>query len=228
MSNSTPTSQLPSVPNLKGPGSTAVERIYAASIEEADGSGPGLAALSPADKLMNQQMEAAYALLLNYHTFDQAWPLLAKQFGISRATCYRRLADAQNLMGDLKKVKKQGARAMLITHAQMMLQLCLTMRPPDVRGALAAGKFLANLQGLHRADTGSEDAGNGGNTSYFISLTVEGPRGPKTRNIDFSKLDDVDDADYELLQAAVNNNVLGVEQMENLMRGEEAVPDDDR
>ena len=90
----------------KLPGSTAVERIYAASLEEADGTGPGLKGLSPADKLLNQQMEAAYALLLNYHTFEQAWPLLQKQFGISRATCYRRLADAQNLMGDLKKVKK--------------------------------------------------------------------------------------------------------------------------
>ncbi|PJJ59436.1 hypothetical protein [Hymenobacter chitinivorans] len=221
------TPQLPSVPGLSLPTSTAVERIYAAAIEEAEGTGPGLSALSPADKLRNQQMEAAYALLLNYHTFDQAWPLLAKQFGLSRATCYRRLADAQNMMGDLKKVKKQGARALLISHAQMLKQLCLTQRPPDVRGALAAAKFEAHLMGLHRTDTGYEDAGGNGNTSYTINLTVQGARGPKTHAIDIGKLDAIEDAQYELLQEAVNSNVLGVEQMENLMRGEEAHPDDD-
>ncbi|WBA42977.1 hypothetical protein [Hymenobacter canadensis] len=216
---------MPASAQPKLPSSTAVERIYAASIEEADGTGPGLNGLSPADKLLNQQMEAAYALLLNYHTFEQAWPLLQKQFGISRATCYRRLADAQNLMGDLKKVKKQGARAMLITHTQMMLQLCLTQRPPDVRGALAAGKFLAVLQGLNRADTAEDANSGGGATNYVINVSYQGARGPKSRSIDITKLDDVSDADYELLQGAVSENVFSVEAMEVMLaetRGEEA------
>ncbi|SHL87626.1 hypothetical protein [Hymenobacter psychrotolerans] len=209
--------------------STAIERIYAASIEEANGSGRGLKGLSPADQLVNQQIEAAYALLSNYHTFDQAWPLLAKQFDISRATCYRRLADAQNLMGDLKKVRKEGRKAILIEFARKILQLALTQRPPDTRAALAAMKFEANVAGLLRADSGQEEAaGSGsGNTSYVINLTVEGR---KARTINLMDPESIQDADYELIQDAVQQQVFGAEQMEQMLleRREEGGTDGNR
>lgn len=197
--------------------STAVERIYAASIEEANGTGPGIRGLSPADQLVNQQIEAAYALLSNYHTFDQAWPLLSKQFGgLSRATCYRRLSDAQNLMGDLKKVRKEGRKAILIEFARKILQLALTQRPPDTRAALQAMKFEANIAGLLRADSGQEEAASGGgNTSYVINLTVQGSSKPRT--IDLSKLDDVQEAEFELIQQAVQQSVFGADQMEAML-----------
>ena len=196
--------------------STAVERIYAASIAEANGDGPGLAALSPADQLINQQIESAYALLSNYHTFDQAWPLLAKQFGISRATCYRRLADAQNLMGDLKKVRKEGRKAILLEFARKILQLALTQRPPDTRAALAAMKFEANVAGLLRADAGQEEAGGagGGNTSYVINLQMPGR---KDRTINLMDPDSIQDADYELVVEAVQQQVFGAEAMEKML-----------
>lgn len=197
--------------------STAVERIYAASIAEANGEPGALARLSPADQLVNQQIEAAYALLSNYHTFDQAWPLLAKQFGISRATCYRRLADAQNLMGDLKKVRKEGRKAILLEFARKILQLALTQRPPDTRAALAAMKFEASVAGLLRADAGQEEATGvgGGNTSYVINLTVAGSS--KTRTINLMDPENIQDADYELVVEAVQQGVFGAEQMEQML-----------
>ncbi|OWP62888.1 hypothetical protein CDA63_11765 [Hymenobacter amundsenii] len=209
--------------------STAVERIYAASIAEANGEGPGLKALSPADQLINQQIESAYALLSNYHTFDQAWPLLAKQFDISRATCYRRLADAQNLMGDLKKVRKEGRKAILLEFARKILQLALTQRPPDTRAALAAMKFEANVAGLLRADAGQEEAGGagGGSTSYIINLQVEGR---KARTINLMDPESIQDADYELVVEAVQQNVFGGEAMEKMLteRREEGASDGNR
>jgi hypothetical protein len=196
--------------------STAVERIFAASIEEANGNGPGIRGLSPADQLVNQQIEAAYALLSNYHTFDQAWGLLSKQFGgLSRATCYRRLADAQNLMGDLKKGRKEGRKAILMEFARKILQLALTQRPPDTRAALAAMKFEANVAGLLRADAGQEEAAGGtGNTSYVINLTLEGR---KPRTINLMGPESIQDADYELIQEAVQQRVFGAEQMEAML-----------
>ncbi|WBO86254.1 hypothetical protein [Hymenobacter yonginensis] len=230
MSTSLLPKQLPGASDVILHKSTAVERIYAASIAEANGEGPGLAALSPADKLVNQQIEAAYALLSNYHTFDQAWPLLAKQFGISRATCYRRLADAQNLMGDLKKVRKEGRKAILMEFARKILQLALTQRPPDTRAALAAMKFEASVAGLLRPDSGGaeEAAGaGGGNTSYVINLTVEGR---KPRTINLMDPESIQDADYELIQDAVQQQVFGAQQMEQLLleRREEGAADGHR
>jgi hypothetical protein len=216
---------------VKLPTSTAVERIYAASIEEAEGTGPGLAGLSAADQLINRQIESAYGMLLSYKSFDRCWPLLAKQFGISRATCYRRLADALNLMGDLTKVKKQAARAMLIHQAQQLKELCLEQRPPDIRGAAVYMKLEAVLRGLNKPDTGAEEGGAGAvSTSYVINVSYQGARGPKSQQIDITKLNDVSDADYELLQGAIAENVLGVEGMVKLLaetRGEEVAPDGD-
>jgi hypothetical protein len=206
---------LPSVTSLPGselvpvPTSTGVERIYAAYLAET------LPSLSPADKELHSELEAAYALILNYHEFEQAWPLLAKQFGMSRATCYRRLRDATNLFGDVKKVKKQGRREVLLTYARKLLQIALTQRPPDTRGALAAMKFEANLTGLLRADAHNEDQGPGtGNTSYILNLTVEGR---KSRQFDLTNPSSITDADWELVNEAVNDDVVDAEQMGRLI-----------
>jgi hypothetical protein len=209
MNNSLPTlSSLPGAERVPMPTSTAVERIFAAYHDE---NGPGLEGLSRDDKLVHSQLEAAYGLILNYHSFEQAWPLLAKQFSISRATCYRRLRDSQNLFGDVKKVKKEGRRAVLLEFARKLLQVSLSQRPPDVKGALAAMKFEANISGLLRADShGEEDGVGSGNTSYILNLTVEGR---KSRQFDLTRPEDISDADFELIEDAVSQNVVDADQM---------------
>ena len=212
MSNSLPSvTDLPGADQVPLPSSTAIERIYAAYLENT------LSRLTDSDKRTHSELEAAYALILNYHTFEQAWPLLAKQFDLSRATCYRRLTDSQNLFGDLKKVKKEGRRAVLVEFARKLLQLCLTQRPPDAKGALAAMKFEANITGLLRTDAhGEEGTGGVGATTYVINLQVQGR---KSRPIDVNKLNDISDADYELVQEAVAGQLFGAEAME-VMLGE--------
>lgn len=206
---------LPSVTSLPGadmvpvPTSTGVERIYAAYLSES------LPQLSKDDQALHSELEAAYALILNYHSFEQAWPLLARQFSMSRATCYRRLRDATNLFGDVKKVKKQGRREVLLDYARKLLQLALTQRPPDTKGALAAMKFEANLTGLLRADSHNEDQGPGaGNTSYILNLTVAGR---KSRQFDLTQPESITDADWELVNEAVNENVVDADQMQLLI-----------
>lgn len=213
MSNSLPSAtSLPGAERVPMPTSTAVERIFAAYHDE---QGAGLAGLHREDQLVHSQLEAAYGLILNYHSFEQAWPLLAKQFAISRATCYRRLRDAQNLFGDVKKVKKEGRRAVLLEFARKLLQLCLSQRPPDAKGALAAMKFEANISGLLRADSHSEEEGVGaGNTSYILNLMVEGR---KSRQFDLTKPEEISDVDFELIEEAVSQNVVSADQMQLLI-----------
>jgi hypothetical protein len=210
MSNSLPAgNQLPGADQVLLANSTAVERIFAAY--QAD----TLDQLSRADQLTHRELEAAYGLILNYKTFEEAWPLLAKQFAFSRATCYRRLRDAQNLFGDVKKVKKEGRRQVLMEWARRLLQVALTQRPPDLKSALAAMKFEANISGLLRADSTADEGGTGaGNTSYVINLTVEGR---KPRAFDIGKMDDISDADFELIQDAVQGNVFGADAMAVLL-----------
>jgi hypothetical protein len=206
---------LPSVTSLPGaehvpvPTSTGVERIYAAYMAET------LPSLSKDDRLLHSELEAAYALILNYHTFDMAWPLLARQFNMSRATCYRRLRDAQNLFGDVKKVKKEGRRQVLLEYARKLLYVALSQRPIDQKAALAAMKFEANIAGLLRADSHNEDSGPGtGNTSYILNLTVAGR---KSRQFDLTQPENISDADWELVNDAVNENVVDADQMQLLI-----------
>jgi hypothetical protein len=210
MSDALPSAlELPGADLVPLPTSTAVERIFAAY--QAD----TLAQLSPDDRQTHSELEAAYGLILNYHSFETAWPLLAKQFSMSRATCYRRLRDAQNLFGDVKKVKKEGRRTVLLEYARKILFLSLSQRPPDMKNALAAMKFEANISGLLRADSHNEDQGPGaGNTSYILNLTVEGR---KSRQFDLTRPEDISDADWELVDAAVNENVVGADQMQLLI-----------
>ena len=200
---------LPGAERVPLPDSTAIERIFAAYQADA------LKQLSPDDQRTHAELEAAYALIINYHSFEQAWPLLGRQFDISRATCYRRLKDATNLFGDLKKVKKEGRRAVLIEFARKLLQLALSQRPPDTKGALAAMKFEADIAGLRRADAHGDEAGPGtGNTSYVLNLTVQGR---KSRQFDLTRPQDISDADFEVIDEAVRENVVGADQMQLLI-----------
>jgi len=210
MSNSLPSPlELPGSELVPLPDSTAIERIFAAYQHDT------LKQLSEADQLVHAELEAAYALILNYHSFEQAWPLLARQFAMSRSTCYRRLRDATNLFGDFKKVRKEGRRQVLTEFARKLVQIALSQRPPDTKGALAALKFEADIAGLRRADAHGDDAGPGtGNTSYILNLTVEGR---KSRQFDLTKPQDINDVDFELIEEAVRENVVGADQMQLLI-----------
>jgi hypothetical protein len=200
---------LPGVEHVPAPASTGVERIYAAYMAD------NLACLSPKDRMLHSELEAAYALILNYHSFEMAWPLLAKQFSLGRSTCYNRLRDAQNLFGDVKKVKKEGRRNVLLEYARKLLFMALSQRPVDQKAALAAMKFEANLSGLLRADSHNEDSGPGtGNTSYILNLTVEGR---KSRQFDLTQPENISDADWQLVDQAVAQNVVSADQMQLLI-----------
>ena len=206
---------IPSVSNLPTiplPTSTGIERIFAAYHDE---HGPGLKGLSKDDKQLHKELEAAYAMILDYQTFDMAWPLLAQMFSLSRATCYRRLKDAQNLFGNVKKVQKEGRRNVLMEYARKIAYLCMAQRPINVKGAMQAMKFEADLAGLLRADAHGEEAGPGtGNTSYILNLTVPGR---KAKQYDMANLDDVDDVEFEFIQEAIGENLVGDDQMAGLL-----------
>jgi hypothetical protein len=201
--------ELPGSERVPLPDSTAIERIFAAYQHDT------LPQLSADDQRVHRELEAAYALILNYHSFEEAWPLLATQFELSRSTCYRRLRDATNLFGDFKKVKKEARRHVLMDFARKLLHLSLTQYPPDTKGALAALKFEADIAGLRRADAHGDEAGPGtGNTSYILNLTVEGR---KSRQFDLTKPQDISDVDFELIEEAVRENVVGADQMQLLI-----------
>ncbi|MDX5511359.1 MAG: hypothetical protein LPK01_03990, partial [Hymenobacteraceae bacterium] len=84
---------------------TRMDRLYYSYIDEEVDAG-----LSVADREYREQLEAAWSLLINYHSFEQALPLLmAREWGaerkkISRATAYRVLNNCTKLFGDVTQL----------------------------------------------------------------------------------------------------------------------------
>ncbi len=207
-------------PATWSPNSTNVlDRIYAAYLSEES----GVEALSEADRVVMAQIESAYGLLLNYHSMEQAVPLLCAKFTISRATAYRRCTSAMKLFGDVKKVPKEARRAILQEFTMKVLQLALSSSPPDLMGALNAIRTMASLAQLQRGED-HENPNAGGPVSYILNLTVEGR---KPRQVDLSKLGELTEAEYEEVKVAVEQSVPSADDIRTLLtsgeRGKRAV-----
>jgi len=64
--------------------------------------------LSPLEEGMKKRWEAAFSLLLNFKSREQAVKILQQQFGGSLATAYRDINHALALFGDITKSRKEG------------------------------------------------------------------------------------------------------------------------
>lgn len=204
-------------PATWSPNSTSVlDRIYAAYLSEEG----GVEALAEADRKVMQQIEAAYGLLLNYHSMEQAVPLLVAKFDISRATAYRRCTASMKLFGDVKKVPKEARRAILQEYTMKVLQLALSASPPNLTDALNAIRTMATLAQLQRPDE-QENPANTAPTAYILNLTVEGR---KPRQVDLSKLGELTEAEYADVVEAVEQAAPSADDIRRLLAGGDRKP----
>ena len=79
--------------------------------------------LSPLEEEMKKRWEAAFSLLLNFHSREQAVKVLKQQFGGSMATAYRDINRALALYGDITKSRKEGWRYIIFEYNQKLFQM---------------------------------------------------------------------------------------------------------
>lgn len=80
--------------------------------------------LSALEEQMKKRWEAAFSLLLNFHSREQAVKVLMQQFGgISLATAYRDINRALSLYGDITKSRKEGWRYIIFEYNQKLFQM---------------------------------------------------------------------------------------------------------
>jgi len=80
--------------------------------------------LSAVEEKMKLRWEAAFSLLLNFHSREQAVKVLRQQFdGISLATAYRDINRALSLFGDITKSRKEGWRYIIFEYNQKLFQM---------------------------------------------------------------------------------------------------------
>lgn len=108
--------------------------------------------LSPLEEEMKTRWEAAFSLLLNFHSREQSVKVLMQQFGgLSRATAYRDINRALSLFGDITKSRKEGWRYIIFEYNQKLFQMATKKKNLE-----SMGKCLDRM--IKLADLDKEDA----------------------------------------------------------------------
>jgi hypothetical protein len=215
-------------PNYSGATETALDRIKASYVHEGAEE-----RLTPDDKKRKEQLEAAHGLLVNYHSMEQAVPLLEGRFGISRATAYRRCTEAIRLFGDVTRSYKDGIRHILYEFAMKVFQLAASAKPPDLKAMNAAIKNMAILKGLDKDDSNALTPEVLANRTYVLTMHFHGADGQQQSVPLGGNLSKLEPGTYAQLIDAVEQSDPTLAQMEQLLRRaadtpetEEAAPDD--
>lgn len=89
-------------------------------------------------------------MLCNYHSIQQAIPLLISQFKISEAQAYRDIRNAIQLFGDVISSSKEGHRYVIYEYAVKTFQLAA--KNGDHKAMSQAVSNMIKLLGLDRDD----------------------------------------------------------------------------
>ncbi|MDB5270862.1 MAG: hypothetical protein JWP58_3902 [Hymenobacter sp.] len=220
MSNLAPTN-----PNYDASTETTLDRIKAAFLSE--GAEEKLTAEERARK---EQLEAAHSLLVNYHSLEQAVPLLQGRYSISKATAYRRCNEAIRLFGDVTRSYKDGIRHILYEFAMKVFQLAAGRKnefkqpDPDLKAMNTAIKNMAMLKGLDKEDSSALTPEILGNRSFYLTIHMGGSGEAKT--LDLGDLNNIDPETYARAVEAVETSDLSLDGMEKLL-GEAREPDEE-
>lgn len=90
--------------------------------------------LSEKDETLKKRWEAAFSLLLNFHSREQATKKLMSLFEISMATAYRDISNALQLFGDINKSRKEGWRYIIFEYNQNLFQMATKDKNLEVMG----------------------------------------------------------------------------------------------
>ena len=216
----------PTNPNYTSSTETTLDRIKASFLSEGAEE-----KLTAEEKVRKEQLEAAHGLLVNYHSLEQAVPLLVGRYGISKATAYRRCNEAIRLFGDVTRSYKDGIRHILYEFAMKVFQLAAGRKnefkqpDPDLKAMNTAIKNMAMLKGLDKEDSSALTPELLGNRSFYLTIQM-GPGSGEAKTIDLGDLTTIAPETYAEVVKAVEASDLSLEGMHKLL-GEAREPDEE-
>jgi hypothetical protein len=124
---------------------TTFERIFAHFMDES-------VKLTPKEEQIRERWDAAFSLLLNYHSTEQAANIMKSKYGISRAQAYRDVQNATRLFGDISKAHKEGIRHILYEYSMKVFQMAANCKPPDLDQMNKSITNMMKIKGLDKDD----------------------------------------------------------------------------
>ena len=157
---------LTSSSQLSLPQDTTFDKIFAWYVDDTD-----KLKLTKKQEDLKVRWEAAYDLLCNYHSPQQATPLLMQKFSISKAQAYRDVKNATNLFGDINATRKEGTRHILYEYAMKTFQMAA--KNHDFAEMNRAIANMIKLKGLDKDDPNLPDFSRLEPTTQVIQLNPE-------------------------------------------------------
>ncbi|HAN19625.1 MAG: hypothetical protein A2X13_14705 [Bacteroidetes bacterium GWC2_33_15] len=130
--------------------------------------------LSKKEKDVLERLDAAFTLLVNYNSNEQAIPLLMNRFTISRAQAYRDVRAARDLYGDINKTSKEADRIIALEWTIKTFQMAAKQRPPDLGNMNRAISNYVKLKALDREDPETFREEDLQQHNYYMILQING------------------------------------------------------
>lgn len=121
---------------------TTFDRIFAHYVEDV--------VLTKKESEIKERWEAAWSLLCNYHSSEQAKPIIAKRFDISERQALRDIRNAILLFGDVTKSSKEGYRHILFEYSMKVWQLAA--KNNNIQEMNRAIANMIKIKGLDKED----------------------------------------------------------------------------
>ena len=110
-----------------------------------------LANLSDTDKKLKTRWEAAYSMLLEFRSPEDAVKKLQELFKVSKATAYRDVQRSEMLFGSFRRFEREAWRSISIERKHKLYQLAL--KEKDIELAYKIDKEIDKLLGLHEEES---------------------------------------------------------------------------
>ena len=114
--------------------------------------GKSIVILSEQEETIRVRWEAAFALMCNFHSPNQAGTKLRSTFDISAETAMRDVRNAIRLFGDVNRSNKEGKRYILFEYAMRCFQLAANSNPPQVDQMNTAVLNMIRISGVDKED----------------------------------------------------------------------------
>lgn len=130
---------------------THFENILAYYMDDKTPEEIRLARLSETDKKLKKRWEAAFTMLLEFRSPEDAAKKLQSLFNVSKATAYRDVQRCEMLFGSFKRFDREAWRYISIERKHKLYQLAL--KDKDLELAYKIDKEIDKLLGLHEEES---------------------------------------------------------------------------
>ncbi|NMC98213.1 MAG: hypothetical protein GYA62_00630 [Bacteroidales bacterium] len=182
---------------------TTIDRIWAWYI-----FGETAIELTPKELEVKQRLSETFSLLCNYHSPEQAKPIIREKYGISESQFYRDVRDAKRLYVDVTESSKAADRYIYSELAMKTFQLAA--KEKDVKGMNMALANLIKIKELDKSDDTELTQEDLQSHNYYMVISL----GNKPIKIDLNQIDGLHPTNRKKLAEMIGGEITDIEAEE--------------